>query len=855
MYNNIKFILMIVCILFFSCNRSQEQRKIRLSDDSIEGGESSQLSTTIYLEQQQRRSLAVLFFQNKTGDQNLEWLQKGLTEMFIRALSQYHSLSVLGTDRLYEIAQRIGSDVSAENMDLDMAALFAREAKVETVLTGNITKNGDSLQINVNLHEPQKGMVLSRESVEGSGMENLFSMVDQLTQRLKNELRISSPGGDEYKKLADFSTESLQAWRYYTTGAEYHDKLMNEAALREFQKAISVDSTFVSARYMLAMSYLGMNDVIKAMEAFRKASSLREKATLKEKYQIDLFEAVLDGNDDTVSQVFNRMIEDFPGNTEFMYQLGNYYYGNRRYKDALKMYKNVLQEDPKHKVTINQVAYTYAYLGDFDKARKIMEKYIALVPDEPNPYDSMGEILWIEGKFKKAESFFKQALKKNNTFGGSWQHLGQVYRDLGKYKKAYKTYKNYLNILPGGPQKAITYYQLGVIDFRLGKLDQALNHFQQSLKELNYFVGSIDRILEILQKQENEKQRQVFLHQHYDQIYKQINYQDETMSHITALFYLSFQYDIHPEKTLQVLDSAIEKAGRTIVKLRGIFMQTLLELHMGKVEERGGVWRNANADRLVQYLEFSKKFGYTGFFQYFQLLNRYYQENLESGILFYNYLISKMSEAGIKSYEMGFRGLLADLFVASGKLKYAKAEWQRIGMPSESLWRVIGPFDNKRGFLKTYPPEKEFKWEKMYKGRNSKIKWLVHKDGYSDGFIDLKQDITDSDWAVVYTVVDVESPDNRSAWIRLGATDPIKVWLNGNEVWRSNRYRDALLDDDMIQVNLTTGKNRILIKICHRLDFMGYYFRVTDERGNGFDDLEFLSPDNSKSLLSLKVKE
>ncbi len=843
MQPKLKYILIFVWLLFFFCNRSNDHRKIQLSDDSFEGENDAQLSTTIYLEEQQRRSLAVFFFQNKTGDQNLEWLQKGLTEMFIRALSQYHSLSVLGTDRLYEIAERIGTDASTENMDLDMAALFAKEANVETILTGNITKTGDSLQINVSLQEPRQGMVLSKESVEGPGMENLFAMVDQLTQKLKNDLQVSAKGREDYKRLADFSTESIPAWQHYTAGIEYKNKFLSVEAFTEFKQAIEIDSTFVSAHYMLAMSYLSLNDGQKAMEAFRKVSSLREKATLKEKHQIDLFEAVLDGNDDRVTKVFNQMLEDFPSNTEFMYQLANYYYGNHRFEDALELYKKVLQIDPKHKLTLNQIAYLNAYLGNFEKAKKVMKKYIELVPDESNPYDSMGEILWIEGKLKEAESFFKKALQKNEFFLESWGHLGQIYLDLGKYKKAYKTYQDYLDIVSSRPQKAIIYYMLGVIDLRLNNTEKALKNFEQALEELNFFTGPLDRTAEVLKKQKNEERLQIFLQQRYEHILENVDYHDETMSHITALFILSTQYGIHPEKTLEVINQIIGKAERTIVKLRGIFMQTLLELNMGQVEERGGVWRDANDVYIIQFLEFSRNFGYIGFFKHFYILNQYYKQHPESGILFYNYLISKMSEADLKSYEMGFRGILADLFTISNKLNYAKAEWQQIGMPQESIWRVIGPFDNKKGFLRIYPPEKELKWNKNYKSRGRKIGWMTHEDGHSDGFIDFTQDFDNSDWAVAYAVVDVISPDTHQAWIRFGATNPIKVWMNGKEIWRSNRYREALLDDDIIQVSLKTGNNRILVKICNRLEYMGYYFRLTDEKGNGFNDIKFQAAD------------
>jgi TolB-like protein len=120
------------------------------------------------------RSIAVMFFQNQTGDQNLQWLQKGLTEMFIRALSQSRSLSVLSTERLHEILDRISKGDAPKSIDLDMAAIVAQEANVEAILVGNITKSGDELKINVKLKLPNQGLVLREESVEGSGSGSYF---------------------------------------------------------------------------------------------------------------------------------------------------------------------------------------------------------------------------------------------------------------------------------------------------------------------------------------------------------------------------------------------------------------------------------------------------------------------------------------------------------------------------------------------------------------------------------------------------------------------------------------------------------------------------------------------------------
>jgi hypothetical protein len=75
----------------------------------------------------------------------------------------------------------------------------------------------------------------------------------------------------------------------------------------------------------------------------------------------------------------------------------------------------------------------------------------------------------------------------------------------------------------------------------------------------------------------------------------------------------------------------------------------------------------------------------------------------------------------------------------------------------------------------------------------------------------------------------------------------VKLWLNDALVWRSNRYRGAIFDDDIFQATLKPGLNKILIKICNRIGEWGFYFRVTDEQGNGVHDIQFIPADKNIS--------
>ncbi len=64
----------------------------------------------------------------------------------------------------------------------------------------------------------------------------------------------------------------------------------------------------------------------------------------------------------------------------------------------------------------NLLGYLHANRGDFSKAISTLKRYKELAPNEPNPYDSMGEIYLYQGDYKNAENCFKQALAVNENF-------------------------------------------------------------------------------------------------------------------------------------------------------------------------------------------------------------------------------------------------------------------------------------------------------------------------------------------------------------------------------------------------------------------------------------------------------
>jgi outer membrane protein assembly factor BamB/Tfp pilus assembly protein PilF len=187
---------------------------------------------------------------------------------------------------------------------------------------------------------------------------------------------------------------------------------------------------------------------------------------------------------------------------------------------------------------------------------------------------------------------------------------------------------------------------------------------------------------------------------------------------------------------------------------------------------------------------------------------------------------------------------LAQFYERRGEKEKAQSEFAKTGFPKESSWLVIGPFDNTddKGRTYPYPPETEINMNATYQGKVGAVKWQKAEDGRMDGRLDFTKIFTPTEWVVAYALIDVISPDDREAQLRIGSDDGVKVWLNGQVVWTNQVPRGLRLDEDVAPITLKKGTNRLLFKVDNGVEAWELTVRITDASGQPLEGLRFQAP-------------
>ncbi len=833
-------------VVLLSCEYRSE-RKIKLASETEAAQSFSQTaSRVLQVSPEQQRSIAILHFENESGVASLEWLRRGLADMLVTELSQSPYLNVITMNRLQEIAQQTGNGNA--NLDkLSLAAIAAGNAQADIVLSGRFFRNGDSLRIDVELQDASTAQLIRKETVQGEGLEQIFAMVAELSDRVRSRLR----GDLETIQMNDLDitklTSSVEAFRWYSQALEHIEKFLKPEAEKCLMDAIKADSTFAAAYLRLAQLKMEMGDVKAAQKYIKQTKRYAHRLSERDQVYLELAEVRLKGNYDKVISILREGLKRLPADVDIRLQLARTYRGFGYLDRALEEFETVLDMDPNRKMVYNDLGYLFAERGDFTSAIKYIDKYQELAPNEPNPFDSKGEILMMAGRLGEAAEQLKMALEKWPTFHYSALRLSEIYTEFGDFDKTIE-YLHRADESSSSKKENVFDIRSAMIHWRFGKTEKAMSIIDQLLEESPTNPHLVTVATEMYRTL-GDSEKIAKVHRNALDHFKEKANKDTGVDEIVGLFLSS---NISPRKAIPLLENLVKQ--HTQPGLQTYITQLALCLMYYRAGEipRGENTLQNNSEGLLNLLVLHRSGGWGTMWKYFfESFEWQIKTNPEqAGVP--GELLSIAQKLNRKDLEVMARFARARQYDIQNNPEAIAKEYQRLGSPLEHKWQVIGPFsvEDVSPFEHSFPPENNIDMEAVYSNGEDEISWRPGNDGSHDGYVNLKAIFDHSLWSVGYGLLYVYSPEERKVQIRLGTDETCKLWLNDKQIWQHYTKRDALVDRDLVTVVLHPGYNKLLLKVTNVLADWGYFLRVTDEEGNGIPEISFHSAEEVKDGLA-----
>ena len=286
------------------------------------------------------------------------------------------------------------------------------------------------------------------------------------------------------------TTSSAQARTLYEKGMQDYENLYLERCNDDWRAAVKTDPNFAVAWAWIAFNSSNPQEVNSARE---KAKALASKVTPGEQLMVTWIVKVQEGDFIGGISAMNDLLEMYPKDKHLLYLSGNWLMGENGEEQARRMMEKALAIDKNYPGALNDLAYLYARDREFAKAFADMDRYVALLPTEPNPQDSYGELLRMAGNFEKSLQHYRAALQIDPDFVTSQVGLGDTYALMGnqeqariEYDKAIRFAQNEADRLSYGIQKAMTFVRDGKFaeaDRLLQEIAQTAHAKEQDLQE------------------------------------------------------------------------------------------------------------------------------------------------------------------------------------------------------------------------------------------------------------------------------------------------------------------------------------------------------------------------------------
>ena len=349
----------------------------------------------------EEKSIAVLAFENMSGDSEQEYFSDGISEEILNSLANVQGLKVAGRTSAFSF--------KGKNEDIRD---IGDKLNVKMVLEGSVRKFGNQVRVTAQLINVDDGFHLWSETYERE-LEDIFAVQQEIANRIVEKLKLQINTNTNNQS----ATKNPEAYELFLKGSYFFNKgyEYKTRAMEYFEKAIAMDPDYAEAHAYIGetfLHYAGL-EIMTTAEAYTKARTSAQRAiNLNEREQrahkvlayihlffdwdweatltdynkaiefglseqnefISYYDIFVNKDYDNAIHVSRQILETDPLSAANHWHLGicNYFAG--RFQDALISFNNSIELDSGYSEGHHWKGVSLGYLGRFDEAKDALDK-------------------------------------------------------------------------------------------------------------------------------------------------------------------------------------------------------------------------------------------------------------------------------------------------------------------------------------------------------------------------------------------------------------------------------------------------------------------------------------------------
>jgi TolB-like protein/DNA-binding winged helix-turn-helix (wHTH) protein/Flp pilus assembly protein TadD len=426
----------------------------------------------------QIKSIAVLPFENLSGDVAQDYFVDGMTDALITNLAQIGSVRVISRTSAmqYKHAKKPLPQI-------------ARELNIDAVVEGAVVRVGDRVRITAQLIHAQTDRHLWAQTYERE-LRNVLALQADVAGAIANAVQ-AGVRPEERRRPTRFQAVHPGAYDEYLRGRFYWSNRSPESLLQaaeHFQRAIESDPTYAPA-------YSGLSDTYRLFDLMGLAAPRecmpKAKAAARKALAIDdtLAEAhaslagVLyryDWDWERAEKEFQRSLELDPNYAEVHRGYGVYLLTLRRHDEALTALQRAVELSPLSAVINIELAHALRRLERYDDAIGRMHKTLEIDPNFFRGYVELALTHLQLGDTPRAVSELQRAAALSPEFVSPLPWLGYAYGAAGRRPQAVKVLAELENL---SQRHYVSPQSFAVVHLGLGQKQQTLGFLEKAYEE------------------------------------------------------------------------------------------------------------------------------------------------------------------------------------------------------------------------------------------------------------------------------------------------------------------------------------------------------------------------------------
>ena len=361
-------------------------------------------------------SIAVLPFDNMSGDSEQEYFSDGITEHIIASLSKVPYIFVIARNSTFAYK---GKSLKIQQISEELAVRY--------VLEGSVQRSDDRVRITVQLIDAITGHHLWAESYDRK-LKDIFALQDEIAMKIMAELQVKLTTAD-MGRLSVIKTTSLKAYEKHLKGTE-HFMRRTEAdtleARRLAQEAITLDPKYGAAYLLLGWTHLDdiwfhrTKDRAKSLQTAEELAQKANKFSGPDAATHRLFSTVflVKGQYEKAMVEVQKSLELSPNSANSNAIYGMVLQSVERHDEAIQAFEKAIRLNPITPIHyLNNLAWAYAYTENYEKAIQLWDTAIERNPDYLFAYTGLTWAYQLSGDEIKAREAAAEVLRiKPNYF-------------------------------------------------------------------------------------------------------------------------------------------------------------------------------------------------------------------------------------------------------------------------------------------------------------------------------------------------------------------------------------------------------------------------------------------------------